>query len=280
MIPNVLFEDYINTTFIDRNNASLLIPIGVNQQGVLEQVEITDKHWQHVLVAGHAGSGKSNYLHTVLTSLLLNYSAEQLNIWLSDSGMYEFNRFAKHAPAQIKQINTSSEPTSYIAFVDALEEEINKRIQCLAKMGRTSYYSCVTESENCPFPRLMVVLDCFDHVIRDLSKINRDYVEKFDNAVRYASACGITFLVSTQEALFLAQQINRRFFESFGIRIATKQSLDSYSILFDNSAARLVQDFKLGEAIVNTQGVHKVKLLYLADSIEDDIIKTVYSKST
>ena len=88
----ILFEDYYNITETTHSEIpALMIPIGINDQGVLDQVAITEKHWQHILVAGHSGSGKSTYLHTVLGSLLLNYTTEQVNIWLSDGGMCEFN---------------------------------------------------------------------------------------------------------------------------------------------------------------------------------------------
>ena len=120
----ILFEDYYDiSTATYCENPALMIPIGVNHRGTLEQVEITEKPWQHVLVAGHSGSGKSNYIHSVLASLLLNYSADQVNLWLSDGGMCEFNLFSDNAPAHIKRVNTSHDPASYIAFVDALEKD-------------------------------------------------------------------------------------------------------------------------------------------------------------
>ena len=262
--------DFSTDNYCD--NSELTIPLGVNEQGVLEQVEITDKHWQHILVAGHAGSGKSNYLHTVLASLLLNYSADQVNLWLSDGGMCEFNRFADNAPAHIKRVNTKSDSASNIAFVDALEKEITSRLKCLADVEKTSFYSWCCDSGKYPLPRLIVMVDGFDHFIRSISEVNRHYTEKLESIVRRASACGITFIVSIQEALFLAQHISRSFFELFAIRVATRQSPDSYGILFNTRVLELTRNLKLGEMITSFSPDRKMNMLYISTEIERQII--------
>lgn len=268
----ILFEKYYNISTDNYcDNPVLSIPLGVNEQGVLEQVEITDKPWQHILVAGHCGSGKSNYLHTVLGSVLLNYSAEQVDMWLSDGGMCEFNRFADNAPAHIKRVNTSSDSASYIAFVDALEKETTSRRKCLADVEKTSFYSWRCDSGKYPLPRLIVMVDGFDHFIRSISEVNRHYTEKLESIVRRASACGITFIVSTQEALFLAQHISRSFFELFGICIATKQSPDSYGILFKPRVMELTRNLRLGEMITSTSPDQKMNMLYISTGIERQI---------
>ena len=270
----ILFEDYYNITATTHNeNPSLMIPIGINDQGSLNQVEITEKHWQHILVAGHAGSGKSTYLHTVLGSLLLNYTAEQVNIWLSDGGTCEFNRFAETAPAHIKRVNTSSDSASYIAFVDALEKEIKDRLKCLSDAEKNSYYSWCCDDGKDPLPRLIIIVDGFNHFVRTLSEVNRHYVEKLESIARFASACGITFIVSTQEALYLAQHISRSFFDLLGIRIATKQMRDSYDLLFESPIVDMVHSLKLGEAVTNLSPIQKVQLLYMDTQICDQIVE-------
>ena len=274
----ILFENYYNISTDNYcDNPALSIPLGVNEQGVLEQVEITDKPWQHILVAGHAGTGKSNYMHTVLASLLLNYSAEQLGIYLEDQGMCEFNRFAKTAFEHIKCVNTCSKLESYIAFVDALEAEIDNRLKYLASVEKTSFYVCHQEVNQCSFPRLVVMIDGFDHFVRCLFDTNHHYVEKMEHIVRRASTCGITFIVSIQEALFLAQHISRSFFELFGIRIATKQSPDSYTVLFGVPTVAIQDNLVLGEAIVNIPTIQKVKLLYLTKNLREQIETIVMS---
>ena len=274
----ILFEDYFDIfTVIYCKNPALMIPIGVNHQGALEQVEITQNPWQHVLVAGHSGSGKSNYIHSVLASLLLNYSADQVNLWLSDGGMCEFNLFSNNAPAHIKRVNTSHDPASYIAFVDALEKEIEERLKCLADGEKTSFYSWCCDSGRYPCPRLIVMIDGFDHFVRCLSEVNHHYVEKTEYIVRRASVCGITFIVSTQEALFLAQRISRSFFELFGVRVATRQSPDSYNVLFNHPTAELTRELKLGEIITNNSSDQKINMLYISPEKERQIVQNLIS---
>ena len=262
------FEDYYNLSTPVKSDASTLrIPIGVSNCGVLEETEITDRHWQHILIAGHAGSGKSNYLHSVLASLLLNYSADQLDIWLEDGGMCD----AESVLAHIKRVNTCSNPEGYTAFLNTLEVEIDNRLKYLASVEKTSFYACYREINKCPFPRVIIMVDGFDHFVRYLSEVNHQYVDKMEYIVRRASACGITFIVSTQEALFLAQHISRSYFELFGIRVATRQSPDSYGVLFNPSAVELACNLKLGEMITSISPDRKTNMLYISSEIERKI---------
>ena len=269
-----IFEDYFDISRLTKNsNQTLKIPLGVNEAAILEEVEITEKSFQHVLVTGHAGTGKSVFLHSVLGSMLINYTAEQLNIWLSDSGMYEFNRFKNNPPAHIKRVNTSSDPASYIAFVNALEAEINRRFRHIADAEKTSFYSCCCDVAGCPFPRIVVIIDCFNHFVHGLSEVNYRYIEKLENILRCASACGITLIVSIQEATSLIQCLPKSALILFGIRVATKQLSSSYALLFDSGATNLARNLMLGEAIVNQGGLHKVSLLYLDRKIEEKLIQ-------
>ena len=274
----ILFEDYYDISSDNYcDNPALTIPLGVNEQGILEQVEITDKYWQHVIVAGQAGSGKSSYMHTLLASLLLSYSAEQMGIYLEDQGMCEFNRFANTAPAHIRSVNICSSSESYIAFVDTLEREIDNRLKHLASVEQTSFYASYQEKTPRSSPRLVVMIDGFDHFVRCLFDIDHDYVKKLEHIVRRASALGITFIVSTQEALFLAQHISRSFFELFGIRVATRQSPDSYGILFNPRARELMPELKLGEMITSTSP-EKISMLYISPEMERKIIENLISR--
>lgn len=214
-------------------------------------------------------------MHTLLASLLLSYSAEQMGVYLEDQGMCEFNRFANTAPAHIRSVNICSSSESYIAFVDTLEREIDNRLKHLASVEQTSFYASYQEKAPRSFPRLVVMIDGFDHFVRCLFDIDHDYVKKLEHIVRRASACGMTFIVSTQEALFLAQHISRSFFELFGIRIATKQSPDSYAVLFGVPTVAMEHNLILGDAIVNTPTIRKVKLLHLNTQVERLILDRV-----
>jgi hypothetical protein len=140
-----------------------------------------------------------------------------------------------------------------------LDAEVKRRIIYLAAAEKTSFYSHYQETGEQPFPRMVIMIDGFDHFVCGLSDVDRYCIEKLENIVKYASNCGITFIVSAQEALFLAQRISRSFLELFGIRIATKRSADSYDVLFNPRETGGTREFQSG----------KVRMLYITSEIEN-----------
>ena len=269
----LLFENYFDISNEEKTgNASLMIPLGVNDQGILEQAEITHKHRQHILVTGRSGAGKSVYLRTVLAGLLLRTSAYQVNFWLEDNGMCEFNHFADTA-AHIKRVNTCIDPESPIAFVDALEAELETRLVHLASLKKRSFYACCRETNRCPFPRLVIMIDGFDHFMRCLSERDYPYARKMERIARYASTCGITFVVSTQETSSPTHHIPASLLEWFGIRITIKQSPNRHGILYDSETGAGICDLPSGEMFASLPPARKLNMLYISPEIERQIIE-------
>lgn len=267
------FEDHYTLSNPEKRAASILrLPIGVTSDGILEETTITDHHRQHILISGGSGSGKSNYLHAVLGSLLLNYTAEQVNIWLFDGGMCEFNSYANPAPSHIKRICASIDPAQCAAFIDDLEAEIRKRIAYLSAAKTTSFYACCQKTKAQPFPRLVVIMDGFDAFARTIADIDSLYAHKMEHILTYASTCAITFVASTQDVQFLSRYTRRRFLDAFNIQIATTRAPGTVSLLSAHPADAPAADLQFGQALVNTPRAHVVDLLYLSADIERQIL--------
>lgn len=263
MKATVLFEDFFNPEKPAKNDAAVLkVPLGVNERSILEYVEVAEDPFHHILVAGHAGSGKSTYLHTIIGSLLLSYTADQVNVWLSDSGTGEFNQFIDYCSPHIKHINISCDSGNYLAFVAALEAELEQRIEKLIATHTTSFYRCCKTTGVLPFSRLVVIIDCFDQFIRNLCETDRRYLDKLASILHRATAVGITFVVTTQEASLLMRYVSEQVLSVFGIHIAMRQQSDSYFVMFGKQVSELYTGLILGEAIVDTPNIHKVTLLY------------------
>ena len=277
----MLFENHFRVTEVESSDrASLMIPLGVNHQGSLEQLEITDDPSHHVLIAGHSGSGKANCLRAVLGSILLNYSPEQVNVWLADCGMCAFNCFVSTAPAHIKRVSISSEPASYAGFLDALDEEVHTRLSVLTKTGQASFYaSCVKEGKP-PFPRAVIVLDFFDRFVSGLAEVSRHCIDKLESIIKIASVCGITFIVAAGEAISLKQHLSQVSFDLFSIRLSGKQLSESCSVLFGSGSEALVRDLFMGEMVTNHPQCHKIKLLYISQETVSQICEKAKSQAS
>ena len=66
----------------------LRIPIGVNEQGTVQYLEMGDPvangTSHYAIIAGPTGSGKSTLLHTIIMGSLLSYTAEEIELYMMD----------------------------------------------------------------------------------------------------------------------------------------------------------------------------------------------------
>jgi hypothetical protein len=113
----------------------LAIPLGVtsdNQHRVIDLIEET-----HVLVAGSTGSGKSNYLAGVITTLAAANSPETLSMSLLDPKGVDFGRFSSlpHV-GEDEYIDSPRDCANYL--FEMVEGEMQERQERLQESGATN----------------------------------------------------------------------------------------------------------------------------------------------
>ncbi|MGB3558433.1 MAG: DNA translocase FtsK, partial [Geitlerinemataceae cyanobacterium] len=88
------FEKYVKPTETPAT-APVRIAIGVNLEGQLVEADLSDPNTCHFLVGGTTGSGKSEFLRSMLLSLLQRRSPQQLKIALVDPKRVTFPEFER-----------------------------------------------------------------------------------------------------------------------------------------------------------------------------------------
>ena len=91
------------------SNTKLEALIGKTINGKLQNITFEDS-FVHALIAGTTGSGKSALLHTIILSLALKYSPEELELYLLDfkEGL-EFNAYKNLPHAKLVSIKSDRE---------------------------------------------------------------------------------------------------------------------------------------------------------------------------
>ncbi len=232
----------------------LCIPLGRAGANRLQYVRLGKGTSQHLLVAGKTGSGKSTFLHALVTSAALRFSPEELQFYLVDfkKGV-EFKSYATHRLPHARVIAIESEREFGISVLERLDEELRRR----GEMYRTSGVQNVADYRSAhpgeSLPRILLIIDEFQELFTEDDKLAQEASLLMDRLVRQGRAFGIHVILGTQ-TLAGAYSIARSTLGQIAIRVALECSeADSHLILSDerNQAARFLS--RPGEAIYNDQ---------------------------
>lgn len=163
------------------------LPIGVSASGPLW---FSLSKLGHLLIGGSTGSGKSNYLQTLLLALT-SYDPAQVRVMLIDPKVVEmaFHSGAPHLDAPI-----ATDLESATRLVEDLIDEVDRRLNLLVSAGvrdMDGYNRIASE----PLPRLVVVVDEFLDLALTGGPRSAFYTALVRNANK-ARAAGVTLILS------------------------------------------------------------------------------------
>ncbi len=110
------------------SRAGIDVPLG--KAGATKRQHFTLGHGtsQHVLIAGRTGSGKSTLMHALITNLALNYSPDEIDLYLIDfkKGV-EFKVYATYELPHASVVAIESEREFGISVLERLDAELRLR---------------------------------------------------------------------------------------------------------------------------------------------------------
>ena len=248
----------------------ITVPLGPSGARKVQRIELGVGTAQHTLVVGKTGSGKSTLLHTLITSLALTYSPEEVQLYLVDfkKGV-EFKIYAELGLPHARVIAIESEREFGLSVLDGLDAELTRRGDLFRAAGvdRLPDYRERTERA---MPRLLLVVDEFQEFFTEDDQIAAQAGQILDRLVRQGRAFGLHVLLGSQ-TLAGTYSLARSTIDQMAIRIALQCSeADSRLILADdNPAARLLS--RPGEATYNAangrvEGNDRFQVAWLPDA--------------
>lgn len=232
----------------------LRVPIGRAGANRLQYVRLGKGTSQHLLVAGKTGSGKSTFLHALITSAAMHYSPDEVQFYLIDfkKGV-EFKSYATNDLPHARVIAIESEREFGHSVLGRLDEELRRRGELYRKAGVQNLADYREAHPGESMPRILLVIDEFQELFVEDDKLAQDATLLMDRLVRQGRAFGMHVLLGTQ-TLAGAFSIARSTLGQIAVRVALECSeADSHLILSDerNTAARYLS--RPGEAIYNDQ---------------------------
>lgn len=145
----------------------------------------------HLLVAGTTGSGKSVLLNTIIVSLIMRFTPDDLKFILVDPKMLEFSLYSG-IPNLVTDVVTSSK-----GAIDVLRwavEEMMRRYQAMKKVKSKNLDDFIEKTGE-KIPRIIVVIDEFADLMVTSAKKVEEYVMRLSQMAR---AAGIHLILTTQ----------------------------------------------------------------------------------
>ncbi len=231
--------------------SSLKIPIGPAGAGKLQYLVMGEGLGHHGLIVGRPGSGKSNLMHVIITTLALFYPPDEIQFYLIDfkKGV-EFKAYADHKLPHALTIAVESEREFGLSVIQRLDNELKERGDRFRAAGVANISEFRKKSSNVRTPRVLLLIDEFQELFAEDDAVAREAALLLDRLVRQGRAFGLHVLLGSQ-TLGGAQNLPRTTIDQMGIRIAMQCSeTDSHLVLAsDNAAARMLS--RPGEAIYN-----------------------------
>ena len=261
-----------------KSDEGLSTPIGRAGARRLQYFSLGKGTLQHVLIGGKTGSGKSNLLHTIILSLCISYSPDELELYLIDfkKGI-EFKSYATKELPHAKVIAIQSEREFGLSVLQGLDAELQRRGDLFRSAGVQNLKEFRLKNGFANMHRILLLVDEFQEFFTEDDAIASQSALLFDRLVRQGRAFGMHVILASQ-ALAGTYTISRSTTDQMAIRIALQCSYaDSRLILGeDNPTARLLS--RPGEAIYNDangliEGNTLFQILYLSDQDREKYLK-------
>jgi S-DNA-T family DNA segregation ATPase FtsK/SpoIIIE len=258
------------------------LPIGRAGAARLQFMRLGRGTSQHVLIAGKTGSGKSTFLHILITNLALHYSPEEIQFYLIDfkKGV-EFRSYAANRLPHARVVAIESDREFGLSVLERLDEILQERGELFRDRGVQDVPSFRERFPTETMPRLLLLIDEFQEFFVAEDRVSARASLLLDRLVRQGRAFGIHIMLGSQ-TLGGAYSLARSTMGQIAVRIALQCSEnDAHLILSeDNVAARMLT--RPGEAIYNdanglVQGNHQFQIAWLTETQREEAIASMLS---
>lgn len=180
-------EMWDNQEFL-RNKEKLLIPFGRmvgNKDLFIDLFTLS-----HLLISGSTGSGKSNFLHCLISSLIKKFSAEEVKFILVDNKRVEFNIYDGIPHLLTKPIEENKKTINALSWLNREMEIRYKLLEDAGVMDIVEYNKKCEEK----MPHILFIEDEF---VDDMIIGKKRFEDKIIRILQMGRAIGLHIILST-----------------------------------------------------------------------------------
>ena len=250
----ILFADYMTnqSEWWQRRSAKYIeIPFGMSEDRQIQKLKITQESGQNsAVVIGIPGSGKSVFLHALICNAAINYSPDELNMYLIDFSGVEFNSYALHNLPHARVIAPEAEREFGLSILNELVEEGARRMELCRNNDVSNIVDLKAKNPSLHIPRLLVIIDEFQKIFEiENDLISREANAKIHTIIQEFRKFGINLVLATQKlpsSSILPKDL-------IANRVVFKSSPADFSSLISLPINGKVPQLHTGECIYNSE---------------------------
>ena len=243
----------------------------------------------HTLITGNTSSGKSSFLHLIITSIITNYHPDDVELWLVDFGKVEFANYIKNRPPHIRFISLEKTEMFSFSFLEYLKDFFSKREKLFIDSGVSSIQEYRAKYGVLSLPRVVLIVDEF-HVMTQHILESIEHRNLLENALAEYRKFGLSCIFSNQTISGLRGlsetgllQIKNRIAMTNTIQEMTETLMvqrSNYSDeMFRSMERTRVGEFWFKEWVSPSDfSINKFKAFYLNGKVRSDAIEKVIDK--
>ena len=254
-ITTVSFKE-VYESLPDVKKHPLAVAFGKDISGRVVSADFDE--FPHILVAGTTGSGKSIYIHSIISTLIMRVTPDDLRIVLVDPKKVEMTKY-RDMPHLLCPIITEAEKAK--VMLSKLVEEMESRYQRFADNGLVSnvkqFNEWALENNEETMPYIIVVLDEYADLVDTCKEISQPVV----SIAQKARAAGIHLLISTQRpSTNIITGVIKGNLPTH-VALMTASYVDSNVIIGEGGAEKLLGkgDMLVQSPLVSRQGVTRLQ---------------------
>ena len=194
----VLFEDIQEQLApIDTLFGNACVPVGVDIEGKLRSADFSQPENAHMLIAGCPGSGKSEFLRSIVAGLILTNTTETLKLLLIDPKRNAFHEMAG-APYLFKPIVYPDE-NDVTGALESMVELMERRYLQFGQTGANCLADYVKRT-NIAMPRIFCICDEYADLLLGSRNMRAEIELLITRLGQKARASGIHLILATQRA--------------------------------------------------------------------------------
>lgn len=208
------------------------------------------------LVGGKSGSGKTTFLHAMLSELVRRYSPAELELYLVDVKFgVEFGYYARAGLPHAKVIALESGSEFAVSVLGHLVAEVAKRFSLFKTVGVANLRDYKVKTKK-PMPRILAVIDEFTGIFEQDNAVSQAAHQYLTRLIQQGRAAGVHLILASQ-SLQTASYLPKQVLQQIPQRVAFGMP-DADSRIFladDNPAATNLS--RPGAGIFNHAGGRK-----------------------